>query len=202
MAAVWTRATARWQILPVRWQMTIVVAGLLVAALGGLGLYLDLSLGAYVEASSVAHLHQAADPIITRETVFHPPHPGSGTNDPPLLDRLAIDLGFQFNGPDSFAQVLAPDGTIVHPSMGPPGAASTSTPRPGPDAGSLRQAFAGQEVHLIASDAGARYLVILLPVTANGQVVGVAELGDSLARGDALVHSFQLSLLIGTIVAA
>ena len=44
--------------------MTILVAGLTVATLAAFGLFLDLRLTSYLEASSAAHLHQLADPII------------------------------------------------------------------------------------------------------------------------------------------
>src|SRR5689334_1220494 len=109
--------------------MTVLVAGLLVAALAGLGLFLDLRLVAYVEASAVTQLHQAADPIIARETIYHPARPGTQAADPPLLSRLAFDLAFQINGGETFAQVLAPDGTVVPTGPPPPGRAGLPVPR-------------------------------------------------------------------------
>ena len=55
---------------------------------------------------------------------------------------------------------------------------------------------------MTASDGKARYLILIAPVIVDDKVIGLAVLGDSLARGDALVRTFQLTLLIGTLVAA
>jgi two-component system OmpR family sensor kinase len=200
---LWKRAVWRWQVLPVRWQITVLVVGLIGATLAALGVYLSLSLAGYVEASGVDHLHQLADPIIARETVVRPPRPNSSFAEPPILNRLAFDLAFQMDGPDSFALVMDPSGKTITLGQGPPGVTAPTVPQLTIDpAAVLRATSERREVTLTASNGKDRYLIVITPVFVDDQVIGVAVLGDSLARGDALVHTFQLSLLIGTLLAA
>ena len=50
------RVLRRWRDLSLRWQITVLVVGLIVLALAGLGLFLRLSLAGYVQASSADRL--------------------------------------------------------------------------------------------------------------------------------------------------
>src|SRR5438270_7078204 len=203
-----TRSLLGWRGLPLRWQMTILVAGLTVATLAAFGLFLDLRLTTYLEASSAAHLHQLADPIIggeTRHVPFRRAEPGQNSTiqDVLLLGRLAADLAIQVDGPDSFAVVATPDGRIVPLPASLTGRSVLPTTTLPIDPAILSRAISGpEEVRLVVNAARGRYLVLLVPLAVDEQVVGVAVLGDSLAPGEALLSTFRLSLLLGTLVAA
>jgi two-component system, OmpR family, sensor kinase len=198
------RRWGRWQALPLRWQMTVLVAGLIVATLAGLGLFLDLRLSVYLQASSAAYLHQLADPYIAGETHLAPLRRADPERTAAfVLSRLTYDLAAEIDGPESFALVATSDGTLVPLPAGPGQRPMLPISTPPVDTGELVQAAnGGHEVRLVTTDAGRRYLVLLVPIAVNGQTIGVAILGDSLARSDALLQTFRLTLLVGTIVAA
>jgi two-component system, OmpR family, sensor kinase len=201
------RTWRRWQSLPLRWQITAIVAGLIVATLASLGVFLELRLSGYVEATSMTHLHQVADPVIARDTLvssFRRTNPSAGltTFDLLLLSHLAGDLAAQVDGPDSFALVAATDGTTIALPSGPTTRAGVSIPQPPIDSAALVRAASDQrEVATLTSDTTGRYLVLFVPVLVQEQVIGVAVLGDSLAAGDALLSTFRISLLVGTLIA-
>src|SRR5438477_7843962 len=129
------RTWRRWQSLPLRWQITAIVAGLIVATLATLGVLLDLRLSGFVEANSAAHLHQVADQVIARDTLvssFRRTDSSNGltTFDLLVLSHLAGDLAGQVDGPDSFALVAATDGTTIALPSGPTSRAGVSIPQP------------------------------------------------------------------------
>ncbi len=204
------RVVSSWRSLSLRWQMTVVVASLIALTLASLGLFLDLSLAAYLEDSSSARLHQLADPVITRETreALRPLFPrGSSRSGPPadsvILSRLAFDLANAIDGPETFALVTTPDGTLAPLDPASPGRAALQVPQLPLDPTTFARVVQRRQVEShVTSDGGTRYLVLFVPLVVGGRVIGVAVLGDSLARADALLRTFQLSLLGGTLVAA
>lgn len=201
-----------WRSLSLRWQLTVVVAGVIVLALAALGLFLDLRLSAYVESSGGSYLHQIADPIVLRE-VTHPPEKKADAAGkkpaPPASDviqggvnltRLARDLRAELGGPESFAQVTTPSGVVV-PVPSPEDSVSAAEPAvPAPLV--ARAVAQRREVRTIVEMGSARYLVLVDPLVANGQLVGTLALGVSLARGDALLSALRLTFLLGGLVVA
>ena len=195
-------------------QLTAIVAVLVVGLLAAIGILLDLWLGSYVASSSASQLHALADPVIARE--MHAPAPRPGPQPPQdgtvrngvNLTRLARSLSDQVDGPETFAEVVTPNGSIV---TVPPARISAESdessavppPRPTLPSVEISQSLSsGREATALVSSSGTPFLVLVEPLTTNEGMAGAVVLGASLARGDALRATVRLSFLVGAILGA
>ncbi len=195
-------------------QLTAIVAVLVVGLLAAIGILLDLWLGSYVASSSASQLHSLAAPVIARE--MNAPAPRAGPQPPQAgtvinginLTRLARSLSDQVDGPETFAEVVTPSGSVVEV---PPARVTTQPdessfmppPRPSLPSAQISQSLASdREETVLVSSSGTPFLLLVEPLTTNEGTAGAVVLGASLARGDTLRATVRLSFLLGAILGA
>ncbi|MCC6176397.1 MAG: HAMP domain-containing protein [Chloroflexi bacterium] len=125
--------------------------------------------------------------------------PGGGGGPPIALGRVAPELVRRLSGPDTGVLVFDLSGNLA--SVSDWNEDVEAWPRPSRE--QLSGAVSGREYRMVVDQETRRALVLLLPLrTPDGQVVGALELARSLELTDYLEERLRLMLLAGTSIAA
>ena len=188
---------------PIRWRLTALSVGVLVATLLVLGGVFQLLLDSALIDITADHLRDQARPVLRIMRGPRPGPPSESERSPPAsssfsLPRVAGLMVRGLSGPDTGALIYDAAGTLV-------GGSETSEEVEGwpqPTTERLRAALAGNESSEVIAQQTRRTLLLLLPLHApDGEIVGVLALGGSLQLVDQLQARLRAALVVGTLLA-